>query len=40
MLLCIDVGNTNIGIGLFDGPRLAGHWRIETVHGRGYRLAS
>jgi type III pantothenate kinase len=31
MLLCIDVGNTQMVIGLFDGPRLADHWRIATV---------
>jgi type III pantothenate kinase len=34
MLLCIDVGNTNIGIGLYEDTRLAAHWRIETTHGR------
>src|SRR4051812_660090 len=31
MLLCIDVGNTQMVIGLFDGPQLADHWRIATV---------
>lgn len=31
MLLCIDVGNTQMVIGLFDGPDLADHWRIATV---------
>lgn len=31
MLLCIDVGNTQMVIGLFDGPELADHWRIATV---------
>ncbi len=30
MLLCIDIGNTNIKFGLFDGKRLAGRWRIAT----------
>ncbi len=30
MLLCIDTGNTQTVIGLFDGPRLADHWRIAT----------
>jgi type III pantothenate kinase len=31
MLLCIDTGNTQTVIGLFDGPELADHWRIATV---------
>ncbi len=31
MLLCIDVGNTQTVIGLFDGTELADHWRIATV---------
>jgi len=31
MLLCIDVGNTQMVIGLFDGHTLADHWRIATV---------
>lgn len=30
MLLCIDTGNTQTVIGLFDGPELADHWRIAT----------
>ena len=32
MLLCIDVGNTNIVFGLYDGSQLAGHWRVSTDH--------
>ena len=32
MLLCIDIGNTNVVLGLFDGPRLASQWRLSTVH--------
>ncbi|HEY3358160.1 MAG TPA: type III pantothenate kinase [Polyangia bacterium] len=36
MLLCVDVGNTNTGIALFDGARLAAQWRIETAHGRTF----
>jgi type III pantothenate kinase len=36
MLLCVDVGNTNTGIGLFDGKELRAQWRIETAHGRTY----
>ncbi len=31
MLLTIDVGNTNTVLGVFDGPHLAEHWRIETT---------
>lgn len=30
MLLCIDIGNTNIVLGLYEGDRLAHHWRIST----------
>ncbi|MBM4327269.1 MAG: type III pantothenate kinase [Deltaproteobacteria bacterium] len=31
MLLAIDVGNTNTVIGIFDGDRRIGSWRIRTV---------
>ena len=31
MLLAIDSGNTQTVIGLFEGKRLADHWRIATV---------
>jgi type III pantothenate kinase len=31
VLLCIDVGNTQMVIGLFAGTDLADHWRIATV---------
>ncbi|MDP9126967.1 MAG: type III pantothenate kinase [Pseudomonadota bacterium] len=31
MLLAIDAGNTNIVFALFDGPRLAKAWRLETL---------
>ena len=34
MLLTIDVGNTNIVYGLFDGPRLAHQFRVESGRGR------
>jgi len=34
MLLAIDVGNTTITIGLFEGERLRATWRIATEHGR------
>lgn len=30
MLLAIDVGNTNIVLGLFDGEELSASWRIKT----------
>jgi len=30
MLLCIDIGNTNIVLGLYQGERLLHHWRIAT----------
>jgi type III pantothenate kinase len=31
MLLAVDVGNTEITLGLFAGDRLSGHWRVTTV---------
>lgn len=31
MLLALDVGNTNITIGVFRGPELARHWRLRTI---------
>jgi type III pantothenate kinase len=31
MLLALDVGNTNVTIGTFDGPKLAGRWRLRTI---------
>jgi len=34
MLIAIDIGNTNITMGVFEGERLAGTWRIATVHER------
>jgi type III pantothenate kinase len=30
MLLTIDVGNTQIALGMFDGDELIGHWRVST----------
>jgi len=33
MLLTVDIGNTNINIGVFDGSKLKGTWKIDTgVH--------
>lgn len=34
MLLCIDIGNTNIKLGLFEGDKLRAHWRIATDRAR------
>ena len=31
MLLALDVGNTNVTIGAFDGERIAGRWRLRTI---------
>jgi type III pantothenate kinase len=31
MLLALDAGNTNITVGIFDGPVLADHRRLRTV---------
>ena len=30
MLLAIDVGNTNIVLGVYQGDKLARHWRVQT----------
>src|SRR5438128_9271995 len=30
MLLAVDVGNTQTVLGLYDGDRLAEHWRLAT----------
>ena len=34
MLLTIDLGNTNLTIGLFDGENLKAHWRLASDHQR------
>jgi type III pantothenate kinase len=34
MLLAIDVGNTNIVLGVFDGSTLVQSWRLQTVRER------
>lgn len=31
MLLAVDVGNTTISLGAFDGDRLCGDWRLSTT---------
>ena len=32
MLLAIDIGNTNITFGLYEGENLGPRWRIRTIH--------
>lgn len=32
MLLALDIGNTNVTIGLWDGVRWREQWRLRTVH--------
>jgi type III pantothenate kinase len=32
MLLTIDIGNTNITLGIFEGGNLGPCWRIRTIH--------
>jgi len=32
MLLTIDIGNTNITFGLYEGDELGPRWRIRTIH--------
>lgn len=34
MLLCVDIGNTNIVMGLYRGDELLTHWRISTDHAK------
>jgi type III pantothenate kinase len=34
MLLVIDVGNTNIVLGIFEGDKLIQHWRLSTKKGQ------
>ena len=34
MLLAIDIGNTNITLGLYDGDHLRAHWRLSTEQHR------
>jgi type III pantothenate kinase len=34
MLLTIDLGNTNLTIGLYEGDQLAHHWRLATDQNR------
>lgn len=32
MLLTIDIGNTNVTVGVWDGSDWHSHWRLRTVH--------
>jgi type III pantothenate kinase len=34
MLLTIDIGNTNLTLGLYEGSQLGAHWRLATDHNR------
>jgi type III pantothenate kinase len=34
MLLCIDIGNTNITLGIYHGEQLGSRWRLATDHER------
>ena len=34
MLLAIDIGNTNITLGLYTGETLGPRWRLATDHNR------
>ena len=34
MLLVIDIGNTNTSLGVFEGEKLAAHWRLTTARSR------
>jgi type III pantothenate kinase len=34
MLLTIDIGNTNLTLGLYEGEELGAHWRLATDHKR------
>ena len=33
-LFCVDIGNTNVVMGLYEGEELVTHWRIATAHQR------
>lgn len=34
MLFTIDIGNSNITFGVYEGERLEHYWRVKTDHGR------
>jgi type III pantothenate kinase len=31
MLLTIDIGNTNLTLGLYQGDKITSHWRLATI---------
>ena len=31
-LFCVDIGNTNVVMGLYEGEELVTHWRVATTH--------
>jgi len=31
MLLTVDVGNTQVALGMFDHEELVGHWRVSMA---------
>jgi type III pantothenate kinase len=31
-LFCVDIGNTNVVMGLYEGEELVTHWRVATAH--------
>ena len=34
MLLAMDIGNTNVKIGVFDGDKIVASWRMSTKANR------
>jgi type III pantothenate kinase len=34
MLLCVDIGNTNIALGIYEDESLGARWRVATDHER------
>ncbi len=34
MLLAIDIGNTNISLGVYDREKVVAHWRLTTARSR------
>jgi type III pantothenate kinase len=34
LLLTVDIGNTNLTLGLYQGEKLGSRWRLATVHDR------
>lgn len=34
MLLAVDIGNTNIALGVFEGEKLVQHWKIRSEQGK------